>query len=171
MNFDQIKATLRSLRFRLMLLNAIVVLLASMGTLFGLRAGIRFALVHELDQILSEDLEELKLTLAATGDPKSSSLSAQLDRKARGHIQHRWFVQIHNLKLPSRSPEERLDGLTPNDRMELTDQLWQSVNVPPELELRTIEASAPETFQGYRILDRMERFKTTLRFKSVSEPR
>ena len=48
MNLDRIKATSRSLRFRLMLLNAIVVLLASMGTLVGLRAGMRFALVREL---------------------------------------------------------------------------------------------------------------------------
>ena len=52
-----------------MLLNAIVVLLASMGTLVGLRTGMKFALVHELDQILSEDLEEIELALVVTGDP------------------------------------------------------------------------------------------------------
>ena len=51
MNFGKIKSTFRSLRFRLMLLNAIVVLLASMGTLVGLRAGMKFALVHELSDL------------------------------------------------------------------------------------------------------------------------
>jgi len=126
-----------------MLLNAVVVLLASMGTLIGLRAGIRFALVHELDQILAEDLEEIELNLLAVGDPSSEVLFAQLDRKARGHIQHRWFVQIYDLGASSAkiiaTPEKRF---------------WQSVNVPANLQTNDIKATEPTTKDGYRLLDR-----------------
>ncbi len=155
MSFDRIRATFRSLRFRLMLLNAIVVLLASMGTLIGLRAGMKFALVHELDQILSEDLQEIELTLAAAGDPKSATLFAQLDRKARGHIQHRWFVQIRNMNL---HPTPLVDKQAKNSTLEestLSEHAWQSVNVPSELEFGPNEATAPTTVEGYRLLDRI----------------
>ena len=155
MNFGKIRSTFRSLRFRLMLLNAIVVLLASMGTLVGLRAGMKFALVHELDQILSEDLEEIQLDLAVTGDPTSSSLFEQLDRKARGHIQHRWFVQIrdpHSFKTSLSSLNDK--GL-PSIASTADEQLWQSVNVPTELENNLSEATVPMTVGGYRLLDRI----------------
>ena len=155
MNFERIKATFRSLRFRLMLLNAIVVLLASMGTLIGLRAGMKFALVHELDQILSEDLQEIELTLAAAGDPKSSALFAQLDRKARGHIQHRWFVQIRDMNLLARPIDEEADDASRYLDSGAEEHAWQSVNVPGELEFGPNEATVPTTVEGYRLLDRI----------------
>ena len=138
-----------------MLLNAIVVLLASMGTLIGLRAGMRFALVHELDQILSEDLEEIELDLAAAGAPNSSTLSAQLDRKARGHVQHRWFVQIRGMKPITAALEGK--GITDPaiENSVPAKSLWQSVNVPTELEFGPIEATVPITVGGYRLLDRI----------------
>ena len=154
MSFDRINTAVRSLRFRLMLLNAIVVLLASMGTLVGLRAGMRFALVNELDEILSEDLEEIELDLTAAGDPKSSVLFAQLDRKARGHIQHRWFVQIRKSYPPSESTEES-QNITTIESSTAAKLSWQSVNVPPELEFGPDEATVPVTAQGYRLLDRI----------------
>ena len=155
MSFERINATFRSLRFRLMLLNAIVVLLASMGTLIGLRAGMRFALVHELDQILSEDLEEIELDLAAAGAPNSATLSSQLDRKARGHVQHRWFVQIRDMNpittalVGNGSTDPVIEKSAP------AKNLWQSVNVPLELEFGPIEATVPMTVGGYRLLDRI----------------
>ena len=152
MSFDRIKATFRSLRFRLMLLNAIVVLLASMGTLIGLRAGIRFALVRELDQILSEDLDEIELALAAAGAPDSTALFSQLDRKARGHVQHRWFVSIRD---PKRLPTASRNKTTVSEpALELTG-LWQSVNVPTELDVGELKSDTPITINGYRLLDRL----------------
>ena len=155
MSFDRINATLRSLRFRLMLLNAIVVLLASMGTLIGLRAGMRFALVHELDQILSEDLEEIELDLAEAGSPNSSILSSQLNRKARGHVQHRWFVQIRDMN-PITTALEGNESTDPAiEKLAPAKNLWQSVNVPTELEFGPIEATVPKTVGGYRLLDRI----------------
>lgn len=153
MNFDRINATFRSLRFRLMLLNALVVLVASMGTLIGLRAGMKYALVHELDQILSEDLEEIELALAAAGDPNSSALVAQLDRKARGHVQHRWFVQIR--EIPSVGiPQKQSSGQEfVADEPPAADPVLLSVNVPSDLEHGPNEATVPKTVLGYRLLD------------------
>ena len=155
MSFDRINATFRSLRFRLMLLNAIVVLLASMGTLIGLRAGMRFALVHELDQILSEDLEEIELDLAAAGAPNSSPLSSQLDRKARGHVEHRWFVQIRDMTAITTAIEGKKGSDASIDRLAPSGILWQSINVPSELEHSSIEATVPMTVEGYRLFDRI----------------
>ncbi|MEQ1830427.1 MAG: HAMP domain-containing sensor histidine kinase [Pirellula sp.] len=137
-----------------MLLNAIVVLLASMGTLVGLRTGMKFALVHELDQILSEDLEEIELALAVIGDPSSSSLFEQLDRKARGHIQHQWFVEIRDLPSMNMSLT-RLNQQGPqNIAPDVGERLSQSINVPTELEQSPIQAMVPITVEGYRLLDR-----------------
>jgi len=155
MHFGKIRSTFRSLRFRLMLLNAIVVLLASMGTLVGLRAGMKFALVHELDQILSEDLEEIQLDLAVTGDPTSSSLFEQLDRKARGHIQHRWFVQIRDPRSIMASLNSLNDDGSSSVASTVDEHLWQSVNVPPDLDRSPSEATVPITVGGYRLLDRI----------------
>lgn len=154
MSFVRTKATLRSLRFRLMLLNAIVVLLASMGTLVGLRAGIRFALVHELDQILAEDLAEIELDLDAAGDPNSSVLFAQLDRKAIGHIQHRWFVQIRDLDSSQTHSNQKASPQSQTMPI-ANERVWQSVNVPGELKFAGIDASEPVTVDGYRFLDRV----------------
>ena len=140
MSFDRINATFRSLRFRLMLLNAFVVLVASMGTLVGLRAGMRFALVNELDQILSEDLKEIELSLVAAGDPSSQVFFEELDRKARGHVQHRWFVQIRDIESRDDSPSK---------------SMRQNVNVPADLEVGPLEANSPITIAGYRLLDRV----------------
>ena len=162
MNFGKIKSTLRSLRFRLMLLNAIVVLLASMGTLVGLRAGMKFALVHELDQILSEDLEEIELALAVTGNPTSSSLFEQLDRKARGHIQHRWFVQIRDMRSIITSLNDSSDKGPTSVPSTADKHLWQSVNVPRELEHSPSEATVPMTVKGYRLLDRIAKLSDDL---------
>ena len=124
-----------------MLLNAIVVLLASMGTLVGLRAGMRFALVRELDQILDEDLDEIELDLAAAGDPDSEALTSQLERKAEGHVQHRWFVQICDFAISSKGVDEDVGTI-------------QRVNVPIEINIGPIEADSPTTVNGYRLLDR-----------------
>ncbi len=123
-------ATLRSLRFRLMMLNAIVVLLASMGTLVGLRTGMRFALIHELDEILGEDLEEIALAIEAVDDIQASGLYEEIDRKARGHSQHRWFAKI--------------------------DSHW-SVNAPDVLERKELDATTPISVAGFRVRDRLVR--------------
>jgi len=164
MNFDRIKATFRSLRFRLMLLNAIVVLLASMGTLIGLRAGMRFALVRELDQILSEDLDEIELDLAAAGAPDSNALFSQLDRKAKGHVQHRWFVSIRNFTDDNAGQvASQVASQVAGKVAGKVAGIWQSVNVPTELEVGQVKSDLPTTVNGYRLLDRLGKLSNSER--------
>ena len=97
MFFAQIKSVLRSLRFRLMLWNAVVMLFASLGALWGLRAGVHYTLLAELDNNLRDDFREVTLALVNVFEPRSRGFHAQMDRKARGHIQRSWFVQIAEL--------------------------------------------------------------------------
>lgn len=136
-----------------MLVNACVVLLASMATLFTLRAGMQFALLHELDQILSEDLSEVELAIAAVDDIGSSELREQLERKARGHIQHRWFVEL----LPGVDGNGPNAAATPSNPTDPTDPAgheplgWQSVNTPNFLREHPEPLHSPTTLEGYRI--------------------
>ncbi|MEO8497348.1 MAG: hypothetical protein ABI614_19945, partial [Planctomycetota bacterium] len=53
----------RSLRFRLMLWNAAVVVITACVTLVALREGVRITLIRELDQVLREDLREIEIAL------------------------------------------------------------------------------------------------------------
>jgi len=49
-------AFMRTLRFRLMLWNALAVVLTGIGILLCVREGVRFTLFRELDQVLKDDL-------------------------------------------------------------------------------------------------------------------
>lgn len=103
--FDQAR---RTLRFRLMAWNAFVIALTASVTLLGLRAGVRLAIMNEIDGVLIEDVREIEFALddagatanaiRAAGDEgatgKIAALLAALERKDRGHEQHGWFVQL-----------------------------------------------------------------------------
>ena len=97
MFFAQVKGVLRSLRFRLMLWNAVVMLVASLGALWGLREGVRYTLLAELDDDLRNDFREVSLALVNVFEPRSRAFHSQMDRKARGHIQRSWFLQVVDL--------------------------------------------------------------------------
>lgn len=98
----------RTLRFRLMAWNAFVIVLTASITLIGLRAGVRLAILHEIDGVLVEDLKEIEFVLrdaGATpetmrealtdgGPAKVRAALASLQRKDAGHDQHGWFVRI-----------------------------------------------------------------------------
>ena len=65
MRFVQPKrSSLRSLRFRLMAWNAVVVIVTACVTLLVLREGVRITLIRELDQLLREDLREIEIALS-----------------------------------------------------------------------------------------------------------
>jgi signal transduction histidine kinase len=83
-----------SLRFRLAAWNAVVVLLTALVTLVGLRQGVKWALLHEMDQILVEDIEEIALGVQQVSGHDFSVLGENLNRKALGHRQHGWFVRL-----------------------------------------------------------------------------
>jgi heavy metal sensor kinase len=87
--------TLRhTLRFRLMMWNAVVVGLTTVIALFGLRIGVRFALLREIDALLKEDLQEVALAIPDVYSPTSEVLHEELNRKALGHNAHRWYVRF-----------------------------------------------------------------------------
>ncbi len=86
------KSWMRSLRFRLMIWNAIVVIVTASVTLVALREGVRITLIRELDQLLQEDLREIEIALNANED--EATLHEQLDRKDSGHAQHKWFAEL-----------------------------------------------------------------------------
>ena len=54
------KSVLRSLRFRLMVWNAAVVVVTACVTLVALREGVRITLIRELDQLLTDALAALR---------------------------------------------------------------------------------------------------------------
>ncbi len=94
MFFAQTRVILQTLRFRLMLWNAVVMLVASLGALWGLREGVRYIMLSELDSDLQDDFGEVSLALVNVFEAENPFLHAQMDRKARGHIQRSWFVQF-----------------------------------------------------------------------------
>ena len=89
------KASARqSLRTRLAVWNAAVVILTAVTTLVMLRQGVTRALYTEIDEILEEDCAEIKLMLTEIPNAQFKLLADELERKARGHEQHGWFVEL-----------------------------------------------------------------------------
>jgi heavy metal sensor kinase len=127
MFFARLKTLSKMLRFRLTVWNVLVIVLTALATLVGVRHGVRVTILNEMDQILIEDLYEIEYKLADAGikatelNPGTQpSLSAatrrlldDLNRKARGHEQHGWFVQLQDetgrlLWSSENSPEKNL---------------------------------------------------------------
>jgi signal transduction histidine kinase len=94
MFFERIKAASRSLRFRLMLWNIAAAVFTAFAILLAVREGVRYTLLHEMNQVLREDLAEIRLYFESPGTHKISELREELNRKARGHNYHGWFAQF-----------------------------------------------------------------------------
>src|SRR5687767_11856279 len=92
MYFERVKATIRTLRFRLMLWNALAVLVTGLAILVTVRQGVQFRLFHDLDQVLSEDLDEIALNLRDESGLDFNVLQLELDSRARNHTYQQWFV-------------------------------------------------------------------------------
>src|SRR5690606_2136530 len=84
----------KTLRFRLAAWNALVVVLTALAVVVGLRQGVRLAILHEMDQILLEDIGEIELALRELSPSEFHILTDELERKALGHQHHQWFVQL-----------------------------------------------------------------------------
>jgi two-component system, OmpR family, heavy metal sensor histidine kinase CusS len=96
MYFSSILSHFRSLRARLMLWNAGAVALTGVLILLAVRAGVRYTLIADLDEVLREDIKEIELHFAGGQLYRWSSLTEELDRKAEGHDFHRWFVRFYD---------------------------------------------------------------------------
>lgn len=83
-----------TLRFRWACWTALVVIATALATLLGLRQGVQWALLREMDLILMEDAREIELMVSAIPAEGMDAIVEMLDRKAVGHEQHDWFVQF-----------------------------------------------------------------------------
>jgi heavy metal sensor kinase len=132
MSFERLKTWVGSLTVQLMLWNAAAVLLTALAVLIGMREGVRLALLHEIDQVLREDLREISLSLENALYQEETLLRADLDLKARGHAYHGWFVQF------------------------LDDQgalHWSSANSPTsDVHLADLELGVPASRGTWRVL-------------------
>jgi signal transduction histidine kinase len=128
---DRLSATVRSLRFRLLLWNAGAVLFTGLFILLAVREGVRYTLIFDLDEVLQEDLKEIDLHFTGGEQYDWFALQEELDRKAKGHDFHRWFVQFYD------------DQGRPT---------WSSINTPdlPPLTAEQREARSL-TLQDYRV--------------------
>jgi heavy metal sensor kinase len=124
----------RTLRFRLAAWNAAVVLLTAVLTLLGLRQGVKWALLHELDQVLVEDAEEIALALDGMTAHEFPSLQDELLRKAVGHKQRGWYVKLCD-------PEETV--------------VWATPGAPKTTpNVTAAQMGAPWTFNDFRTMRR-----------------
>ncbi|MFN0198163.1 MAG: sensor histidine kinase [Planctomycetaceae bacterium] len=124
----------KTLRVRLAIWNAVAVILTAMITLVGLQQGVRWALLHEMDALMIEDIQEITLELQNLPPDGFDSYTAELNRKAIVHRHHGWFVDfLDNNSVP----------------------LWTSVATPEmPLPLAPIETLSPYTFGNYRLIVR-----------------
>jgi signal transduction histidine kinase len=94
MFFERLKATARSLRFRLMLWNIAAAMVTAFAILLAVREGVRYTLIREMNLVLREDLAEIRLYFESPGPHNVGELREELNRKARGHNYHGWFAQF-----------------------------------------------------------------------------
>jgi signal transduction histidine kinase len=92
MYFERLRALSRTLRFRLMVWNALAVLATGLAILLTVRVGIEYRLQLDLNKVLAEDLDEIALNLREEQGLDFEQLHRELDRKARGHAYYQWFV-------------------------------------------------------------------------------
>lgn len=122
-----------TLRVRLAILNALAVALICLVALLLVRQGVVWALHSELDQMLSEDAQEINLVLRDFQHTDFSMIVDELQRKALGHQQHGWFIQLFDA----------------NHQL-----VWQSQGGanPPFTEL-ILEENTPVTIGPYRVIN------------------
>jgi heavy metal sensor kinase len=89
-----LNALWHTLRFRLAAWNALVVIVTALLTLAGLRQGVKWALLHEVDQALFEDTNEIALALEESPEGEFEQLKDEMLRKAVGHKQRGWYVKL-----------------------------------------------------------------------------
>jgi heavy metal sensor kinase len=130
MRFRRLRDVFRSLRFRLTLWNTAVVLLTVVCTLLGVREALRFALRHEIDQLLREDALEVELAVEQLHHSiDNEAFSAEMTRKVAAHVERGMFVEL----------------LDENDKV-----LWCSENTPSEQRFKSDLRDGTMTIGGVR---------------------
>lgn len=123
----------RTLRFRLAAWNAGVVVITALVTLIGLRQGVRWALIHELDQVLTDDARGISMAISGIKNGDDSQLKADLTRMSQSHEHRGWYVKLLDA-------DEQVLWATPDARP----------NRPPLFDRTEL---TPTSFDGYRIVN------------------
>jgi signal transduction histidine kinase len=133
MRFGPVEHLFRTLRFQLTFWNTIVILVLVSAALWGVREGLRWTLLSEVDKALAEDIEEVRLTVERFY-PNKDQIGEELNRKAESHKDRGWYVRIF---LP--------DGAL----------FWQSASAP-ELHMPVVKAMqhGPYNRGSFRLLQR-----------------
>jgi two-component system heavy metal sensor histidine kinase CusS len=92
MPWQRAKRFFRSLRSRLTFWNTLVVLLAVIAALIGVREGLRFYLTQELDEVLDDEVNELLLVIREFYPDRDKIIDAMW-RKSEGHEIHGWHIR------------------------------------------------------------------------------
>jgi hypothetical protein len=127
---DHFLAHARSLRVRLMLWNAGAVAVTGLLILLVVRVGVRYLLIDDLDQVLGEDLQEIKLHFHDNQRYDWLVITEELTRKAEGHSFHRWFVQFYDAQ---------------------GEPAWSSFNTPRLPPLTDEQHNKPFSIDDYRL--------------------
>lgn len=133
MHYGPLKYLPRTLRFRLTFWNTIGILVLVTGALWGVREGLRWALLNELDAELAEDVNEVKLNLDAFWG-KWEEFKSRIRPKVISHRDRDWFVRVYSAK---------------------GELLWSSDGAP-ELHISKARAvrSGAYNWKNYRLLQR-----------------
>ena len=139
--------TSKTLRFRLMVWNAALMLAAALACFFGVREGLRRTLISGMDDVLTADACEIRLDVAElhttaadlraaakTNDSSPAALLLMaLNRKESVHEHNGWFVEL----------------LDSEDR-----RLWAS-DLTPKLSPanRPFHDLLPGSWSGYRVVE------------------
>jgi two-component system, OmpR family, heavy metal sensor histidine kinase CusS len=141
------RSAAKTLRFRLMVWNAALVLASALACFFGVREGLRQTLIAGMDDVLNADAREIRLDVAelhttsadlrAAAKTKDSSPAAlllmALNRKESVHEHNGWFVEL----------------LDADDK-----RLWASDLTPKLSPLnRPYRELAPASWSGYRVVE------------------
>lgn len=95
MHFGLLKHLPPALRFRLTFWNTIVILVLVGSALCGVRELVRWTLISELNDGLSEDVLDVQLTIDRFG-LDWAQLAAELDPKVESNKDRAWFVRIYS---------------------------------------------------------------------------
>ena len=95
MHYGPFKHLPRTLRFRLTFWNTVGILVLVSAALWGVREGLSWALLNELDAALAEDVNEVKLNIDAFGS-KWDDFKTRLRPKVISHSDRGWFVRVYS---------------------------------------------------------------------------
>ncbi len=97
MRFGPVEHLFRTLRFQLTFWNTIAILVLVSAALWGVREGLRWTLLTELDKAMAEDVKEVGLIIEGYY-PDWDQIGRELKPKVISHSQRGWYVRVSRPK-------------------------------------------------------------------------